>query len=219
MVMPKKDVDWYAVEVAYRAGRSFRMLAKEFGISSTRIKQVADFNRWARDLSVVITEKTTAKLNAANLNIKLNGKSACERDVIEATAQAQTDVVLAHRNSIQRARKLTLALLEDLELATVQWRRDRFSGAEAIAPSRTIPDKEKSMASRSAILKMLADALKTLIGLERQAFQILDGSPGKPEEPAAKQDALEGLDTLEAAWARVLGRPPQASTTTSIKGS
>ena len=44
MAMQKKNVDWTALEVLYRTGRSFRLLAKEFGISSTRIKQVADEN-------------------------------------------------------------------------------------------------------------------------------------------------------------------------------
>ncbi|WBY00520.1 hypothetical protein PE066_13705 [Ramlibacter tataouinensis] len=211
MVMKRKNVDWSALELAYRTGRSFRSLSREFGISSTRIKQVADERKWMRDLSRVVHKAREAKLNAANLNTSLNGSADLEKEIVEATAEVQADVITAHRKSIQRARKMATALLEDLEVATVDWRLSRSQGGISPGSRRSTADKERTMTSRAAILKMLADSLKTLVGLERQAFNILEGVPGKPDESAGMQPATKGLDELEAIWERVLGRTPAAS--------
>lgn len=197
MARQKKDVDWQGLEAAYRAGKSFRLLAKEFGISSTRISQVAEENNWTRDLSAVIAEKTKAKLNAANLNAKLNAeqataKKATEREVIEATAEVQTNIVLAHRTDIQRSRKLVMTLLEELELQTdnVDLLKDLAAlmlkdGGEAQDKRNDLFNKVISLSSRSGTMKTLAESLKSLVGLERQAFGI-DDNKG-PETPYEEQ--------------------------------
>jgi hypothetical protein len=211
MAMQKKNVDWAALELAYRTGRSFRLLAKEFGISSTRIKQVADENNWARDLTMIIAGMTQAKLNAANLNGNLNGKKGTERQVVEATVQVQTNIVLAHRADIQRSRKLVVALLQELERETAN-RQDgaQLSGlSQKLAPDAATgqsdsPSKSLSLAGRANTMKVLADALKTLVGLERQAFNISDEPDPKPAEPARDVDVSAGMAEVRAAFDRAL---------------
>jgi hypothetical protein len=181
MARQKKDVDWPGLETAYRAGRSFRLLAKEFGISSTRISQVAEENNWTRDLTAVIAEKTKSKLNAANLNAKLNARKASEREVVEATAEVQTNIVLAHRTDIQRGRKLTMALFEELELQTgnVDLLKDLAvlmfkDGGESQDKRNELFTKVISLSSRAGTMKTLAESLKSLVAMERQAFNIDD---------------------------------------------
>lgn len=195
MARQKKDVDWQGLETAYRAGKSFRLLAKEFGISSTRISQVAEENNWTRDLTAVIAEKTKSKLNAANLNAKLNGeqaaaKKATEREVIEATAEVQTNIVLAHRTDIQRSRKLVMTLLEELELQTdnVDLLKDLAAlmlqdGGEAQDRRNELFNKVINLSSRAGTMKTLSESLKSLVTLERQAFNVDDGVDN--EKPAS----------------------------------
>ncbi len=63
MPMTKK-VDWQALELGYRTGRSFRVLAREFGISSTRIKQIAYGEQWARDLAGAVQPRASGRLRS-----------------------------------------------------------------------------------------------------------------------------------------------------------
>lgn len=202
MARQKKDVDWPGLEAAYRAGKSFRLLAKEFGISSTRISQVADENGWTRDLTAIIAEKTKSKLNAANLNANLNGeqiaaKKATEREVIEATAEVQTNIVLAHRTDIQRSRMLVMTLLGELEHQTSN--ADLYEQlADLLIDQEGASEDDKrqanakrwdafnraiSLSGRSSTMKTLAESLKNLVTLERQAFNVDDGVDN--EKPAS----------------------------------
>jgi hypothetical protein len=209
MAMQKKSVDWTALELAYRTGRSFRSLAREFGISSTRIKQVADQENWTRDLSAIIAEKARAKLNAANLNKNLNAKAANERAIVDATAQVQTNIVLEHRRDIQRGRELVVHLLAQLEHEMLA----RATGAPCETPAAddgSPGGKPASLATQASTIKALSDALKTLVGLERQAFNVDDAqqkpasaasAPAKPEA-----DPRHGFADLRAAFERALAK-------------
>jgi len=203
--MQKKQVDWTALELAYRTGRSFRSLAREFGISSTRIKQVADQENWARDLSAVIAERARAKLNAANLNSNLNGKKPDERAVVEATVQVQTDIVLGHRRDIQRARELVIHLLGQLERKLGKMSSAPHAGACASGEAN-ISSKPATLAAHASTVKALCDALKTLIGLERQAFNVDDAKPQQEPAPAAPHDPRAGFEDLRAAFERRLSQ-------------
>jgi hypothetical protein len=210
MAMKKKNVDWVALELAYRTGRSFRVLAREFGISATRIKQVADEENWARDLSAIIAEKARAKLNAANLNSNLNGKIANERAIVDATVQVQTNIVLEHRRDIQRGRDVVIHLLQQLENQV----GTRITGMHPASASAAGDDnacgKPVSLAAHASTVKALSDALKTLVTLERQAFYIGDEDPKRQpasgQAPASPPDPRAGFEDLRAAFQRVLGK-------------
>lgn len=210
MAMKKKDVDWVALELAYRTGRSFRVLAREFGISSTRIKQVADEENWVRDLSAIIAEKARAKLNAANLNGILNGKSSDERAVVEATVQVQTDVVLAHRRDIQRGRQLVVELLAQLEQEMAARSAGALSGSAAATDDGSSGGRPVTLATHASTMKALGEALKTLIALERQAFNVDDGQQRRdaasPLAAAPAPDPRAGFEDLRAAFQRVLAK-------------
>jgi len=210
MAMKKKDVNWVGLELAYRTGRSFRSLAREFGISSTRIKQVADDENWARDLTAVIAERARAKLNASNVNTNLNGKSTTERAIVDATVQVQTDIVLAHRRDIQRGRTLVVDLLGQLESQVAARLTDPESTESAATEDGGLCGKPVTLATQASTLKTLSEALKTLIALERQAFNVDDvqQKPSAAASPAATPaaDPRSGFEDLRAAFQRVLAR-------------
>lgn len=210
MAMKKKNVDWAALELAYRTGRSFRTLAREFSVSSTRIAQVAEQENWVRDLSAIIAEKSRAKLNAANLNRNLNGKRVSERAVVEATVQVQTEIVLAHRRDIQRGRQLVVKLFGHLEQEMSARLTEAPPAAAAGADEGSLCGKPVPLATQATTIKALGDALKTLIALERQAFNVDDGQPKRdavgPTNTAESADSRAGFEDLRAAFKRVLSK-------------
>lgn len=190
MARQKKDVDWVKLEADYRANiKSIRMLEDEYGISKTRIGQIAKENDWTRDTSAKIKARTQAKLDASLLDSKLDGSRVSEKEVIEAAAETQTNVILAHRKDIGRARKLALSLLEELEgvtdnpefikhlAETMYSQLEGEVGQKAADKLMEAFRKASSLPGRVGTMKMLSETLKNLVGLEREAFGIESKTP------------------------------------------
>jgi len=116
---------------------------------------------------------------------------AVEKAIVEANAEAISDIRLAHRTDISRARRLCLALMEELEAVTgerltverpcelAEASDAETQGAKATERIRIFLEKAMSLPARVGTLRSLANALKTLVTLERQAWQIdKDGGGG-----------------------------------------
>ena len=104
-------------------------------------------------------------------------KAVSERVLIEANAQVIADVRMSHRGDIRRARSLTMTLLSELEATTIE--NDLFAelGEMLRQPDQNGNDKLNDvyqkiigLPSRVDSVKKLAEALKTLVGLEREAY-------------------------------------------------
>lgn len=179
----RKATDWEAIERDYRAGLlSIREVAKVHGVSDKAIRNKAKENGWERDLSDKINEKVRTGLvrtQSAAADLKT------EREIIETAAATVVQVVRGHRKHISRQIELVDTLTEQLVGAAGS--RDEI---EAAIFDETAGDKDGKR--RSAMLKAvslpthasaavnLANALKTLVGLERQAFSIKDESETPP---------------------------------------
>ena len=146
----RKQIDWEAVEVQYRAGiRSLKDIGKEFDVSDAAIIKRARRDGWERDLSAKIRAKAEAKVSAAAVSAEVSEQAkANEREVIEANAAMQRDVILTHRSDLQRL-------------------RSRAADYEA-----ELSECADDLGKRVSILRQLADTQKSIIGLERQAFGI-----------------------------------------------
>lgn len=187
MASQRKLLDKEALGIEYRAGvKSLKALGSEFGISAPRVKQIADAEGWERDLSVLIRQKAEAKLNAAALNETLNAdrRKASERDIVEANAEMQVGLIRAHRRDIGRYRALCQAMLEQLEIETGDVELFDQIGKLLSAPDEKGQDKlgdayrkAISLPQRIDGVKKLAETLKVLIGLEREAFGLEAGMP------------------------------------------
>jgi hypothetical protein len=181
MASPKKEIDWIAVEVAYRANLlSLKAIGAEFGVSDAGILKRAKRDGWTRDLAAKIRQKAEAKVSAAAVSAEVSALTrVTETQVIEANAQLQSDIVLSHRKDIQRARKVTMNLLSELEHQT-----DNLDLYAQLAELLSSPDEKGadkrnelfnkviSLSGRSSTMKTLADSLKSLIALEREAFGV-----------------------------------------------
>ena len=149
---PRKRIDWEAVELAYRLGvDSVRSIATKHGCTEGAIRLKAGNENWTRDLSAKVKAKADDLLRKSELRTELRTNPAAkttEREQIEISAQVQTNVILAHRKDIPVARALATTMIGELS-------------AQA---------DEVELPKRADTLKKLADSLKVLVGLEREAF-------------------------------------------------
>lgn len=198
--MATKEIDWEAIERDFRAGiLSLREMSKQYGVSHVAIKKRADKFGWDRDLSGKIKAKAEALVNSREVNTEVNAQSAVnERAVIEANAEVIAQVRISHRRDISRSRKLVIKLLEELELQTdnrelyeklgEMMRREDDKGMDKL---NDLYNKVISLAGRTKTMKDLADSLKTLVALERQAYNLDADLPGTGDDKSKASNMTE----------------------------
>ncbi|HBS2773807.1 TPA: hypothetical protein MAE48_004720 [Klebsiella quasipneumoniae subsp. similipneumoniae] len=178
--------DWEAIETAYRAGvMSLREIASQHGISEGAIRKRAKRDDWSRDLAAKVKERADDLVRKAEVRKQVRTETALsERVLIEATAEVVAAVRMEHRGDIRRAREITNALFDELGAECADVDSLRKLGELMLSPDENGRDKLNeiyhsiiSMPERVKAVKALSDALKNLIGLERQAYDI-DGPEG-----------------------------------------
>ncbi len=196
--MKRKQIDWEALEIQYRAGiRSLKDIGAEFGVSDAAIIKRAKRDNWSRDLMAKIQARADAKVSASLVRAEVSAQTKVrEQEVVEANAQAIADIRLAHRRDIRRARTLTNALLSELEQQTDPdtlvmlkelgelMRSEDDNGQDR---RNDLYQKVISLSERSKTLKTLADSLRVMVDMERTAFGM-----DKDHEKAA-----DGLTALQ----------------------
>lgn len=177
-----KVIDWELVERDWRAGvKSQNQLATEHSVS--RAAMVKRFKKLGidRNLGAKIHAETTSRMAKAAVPAPALTQ-ATERDIVDANAAMQETILLSHRKDIQRSRRLAMAMLHELELQT-----DNIDLLEEFAEIMYAPDdkgvdrrnelyrKIISLSSRAGTMKTLADSMRGLVALEREAFGLNAG--------------------------------------------
>lgn len=193
----RKAPDWERIELDYRAGvKSLREVASEHALSEGAIRKRAKRDGWSRDLSAQIQAKADdlVRKDAVRSEVRTE-KAISERETIEANAHAVASVKLAHRKDIQRARNITMRLLEELEYQTGAenvWLLEKMGellrdeddfGRDKL---NDLYHKIISLPGRAKTMKDLGESLRVLVALERQAF-------GLDDKDNAPVDALTSL--------------------------
>ncbi|MFL9904260.1 hypothetical protein PQR71_40085 [Paraburkholderia fungorum] len=198
MAQPKKAApDWERIEADYRAGLlSVREIAAAQGISHVAIAKRAKRDGWVRDLSKRIQDKAEQLVTTRTVTTSVTTEQAVtDRAIVEANAEVIAGIRLAHRKDIAKSRRLAMAMLDELDQVTDN--RDLFEqlGEMLRSPDDRGNDKRNdlymkviSSAGRIDSMKKLAETLKTLVGLEREAYG-LTVDPGSGGE-----DVPTGLD-------------------------
>lgn len=191
----RKAPDWERIEVQFRANTmSVREIAAQHGISHTAInKRAKDFS-WERDLQAKIKAKADALVSKAQVSAEVSAETKItEALTVEVESEVQARIRLAHRRDISRSRALCMNLLGELEAQTadvpalrdlgVMLRKEDDKGLDKLNDAYmaiiSLPERTKTM-------KALAESLKTLVGLEREAF-------GIGAEPVGDKDPLAEL--------------------------
>ncbi|HDI3023589.1 hypothetical protein G9G39_22085 [Cronobacter sp. EKM101R] len=192
--------DWEAIESAYRAGLlSLREIASQHGISEGAIRKRAKRDDWSRDLNAKVKERADDLVRKAEVRKKVRSENALtERVLIEATAEVIANVRMEHRGDIRRAREITNMLFDELAAECTDVDALEKLGEMMCCPDDKGRDKLNelyhsiiSMPERVKSAKALSEALKNLIGLERQAYDI--GSTTADDTTQKLSDLMDEL--------------------------
>jgi hypothetical protein len=177
----EKSIDWFTIERDYRSAvKSSRNIAAEHGVTEGAIRKRAKRDAWERDLAPKIKAKADDLLRKATVRSMVRTENAVsERVLVEVNAKVQSDIILAHRNVIQRTRRLAMTMMAELEIATNDNNLLHELGTLLSSPDQNGVDrlndlynKVIAMPGRVDVMKKLAETLKVLIAMEREAFSI-----------------------------------------------
>lgn len=206
MTQTKKAPDWERIENDYRAGLlSVREIAASQGVSHTAIGKRAKTHGWERDLQAKIKAKSDALVAKREVAKQVATEQVVtDRLIVDANAQVIADIRIGHRTDIARSRKLAMSLLEELEVQTdsiglLEDLQDALQASDEGASDRQhqIFQRVISSAGRIDSMKKLSDTLKTLIGMEREAYGI-DVDAGEDNQVPAGLNHFYGNSETDA---------------------
>lgn len=202
MAAPKK-IDYERIEPAWRAGiKSPAQLAFEYTEETgTKVSHAAIIKHFKklgvpRDLAA----KVKAKADSMVMQAMVTGKVSVvtnkrDSEIIEDSALVVANVRVSHRESIGRSMRLVHKLFDELgditdERATLKELIDQLSeGEDSDTALLDLAKKMASLPSRTKTMKELSETLKTLITLERQAYDL--GGEGAPSRDKMSDDELD----------------------------
>jgi transposase-like protein len=185
-------------EKDYRAGKlSIREIARRQGVTDKTIRNWAAASGWTRDLSARVDEEVRTQLLRASL--RTSEKSDCgteisDDEVIEASAKEITGVITGQRSTLDRARRIVLSLLEELEAIIgsnedLDKLRDLMASDDENKALVTVFRKVCSLPMRVDLARKLMDSMRILLAAESEVWGIIAGrsalSPATdPNQPA-----------------------------------
>lgn len=196
--MTTKQPDWERIEQLFRAGLlSVREIAAACGVSHTAINKRSKAEGWDRDLNAKIKAKADSLVSKREVSTKVSTETlATERGIVEANAEVIADIRMAHRTDIGRSRRLANKLLDELESLTdeqgtikeliAQFKEGDHEDGDAMADVLALAQKMGALPSRTKTMKELAETLKTLVLLERQAYDLDNKSGGNDADELSK---------------------------------
>lgn len=175
-----KAPDWERISAQYRAGlMSLREIADKHGITEGAIRKRAKKEEWTRDLNAKVRAKADELVRKELVRSEVRKTTTpTEKEVIDTEAQVQARIRLSHRKDIARSRTLVMGLLAELEAQTGSAELMQQLGEIMADPDKSGNDKKiaeayqkaVSLGGRVSTMRSLAESLKTLVSLEREAY-------------------------------------------------
>lgn len=202
----RPPLDWESIETSYRAGvLSLRELGKQYSVSEGAIRKKAKAGGWKRDLTAKVQQQVRSELVRSEVRTE-SQRTESERETVEQAAAAIVQLVRGHRKDLTRGRSLVAKLMEQLDVAAdsrdelealIEVETEPPEGASKAAEQAMMAKRKAMLAavslpSHAGVLRDLANVLKSLIPLERQAFNVDTAPPEKPPE----EQSDEVLDSL-----------------------
>lgn len=194
MAQPEKATpDWERIEADYRAGvLSLREIAGAHGLTEGAIRKRAKRDEWTRDLAGKVQAKAADLVRKEEVRSAVRTEGAySEKEIVAANSEKVANVQITQRKDIGRAKALAMSLLEELEVETGSIELFRELGELLRSDDDKGQDRRNdlyqkviSSAGRIDSMKKLAETLKTLIGLEREAYGIAEATSKPPTDSA-----------------------------------
>lgn len=192
-------IDWERIEGDYRAGiLSLREIAEAGGCTEGAIRKRAKRDGWDRDLSQKIQAKAEALVRKEAVRAGTHRYAgATEREIIEANAERIAQVRGEHRADIARLRALALRLLAECEAEAADPAVFAELGEILRRPDDNQQDrlndaymKAISLPQRIKGVKELAETLRVLVTMEREAYGIVAEPPKPPDDSKVDKEDL-----------------------------
>lgn len=179
----RPDVDWDAVERAYRLGaQSNRVIAKEFDVTESAIRSRAAANGWIKGEATAVRELAVRKANEKTVPRYL----PADPERLEALAEVGSEVLVRHRTNIATMAGLVQLLTAQLHAQTIDERdlaeslTEYFELKAASNPLLAAQYKQQlntalhaiGLGNRTKSMTNLANAAGRLIELERKAWNL-----------------------------------------------
>lgn len=180
----KSKYDWEAIWVDYRAGiPSINEVGKKHGVDPSYICRKAKELGIKRDLTNRVKQEVRTKL----VHGSVHTPGTTDDKIIENESDRVVEVVKLHRKDIGSGREAVNVLLGQLTEAAANRDDIKEDIERETAEDQTIHRKNQmlkavSLQTHSSVAVNLSNALKNLIGLERQAFSLDDGAADKGEQ-------------------------------------
>jgi hypothetical protein len=188
--MGRRKVDWSEVEPLYRAGvLSVSEIARQFDVTETAVRKHAKQHKWKRDLAAKVRAKTTQILIEDLADGSKDGSNGSnpqraresEEETTERAALTQIAIVRQHKAMIGDGLDLAVRMLSELkattshvgELEGMLETDDKIKRSAGLLRAIGVP-------TRITALRDFATACRTLVGLERQAFSIVEEKEPPP---------------------------------------
>lgn len=183
VLIPARENDWDWAQVQYETtDRSVTDIAANIGVPPTSLISRASRNGWTRDRGKLVA-KMTAEMVIAN-RVRESEQRQEKLAVIErVNVEMQARVLTEHRKDIQKARSMCVNFMGELE------------GNEDVL----------DLEGKTKVLSKLAETMKTLILLERQAFGI-QGVFEDTEKPPPSPTEQQQVDAVMSKFAAVLAK-------------
>jgi hypothetical protein len=204
---PEYQENWAYARQAWEGGEFPRTtIAAQIGVTPNSLYHHALTHGWS-----------VFGFKRAEVQHKANVKAALIEKEVEATLKAervtvemQARLLVQHRLELGRGRKLTMRLLQELEDVCTNLPELQKLGDKMRCPDDFGQDKENDlyraileMPGRTKSLKQIADSMKTMVLLERQAYGIV-GALEDPEDPEKR--AREAKDAGEDGMRQLLDK-------------
>jgi hypothetical protein len=194
----KAKVNYALLEADWKAGlKSTRQMAADYeiltGDSVTHAAIAKHFEDVPRDKQARIRARIEEMVSTSAIDNMVAAdkvSKVADEAIVEAAARKGTEVILAHQKEITRYRTLAQKLLaeiettsDNLELFDTLGECLRSENERGVDKLNDAYKKVIDLPGRVDSFKKLAEVLKVLIGLERQAFGMADTPDGGKNAP------------------------------------
>lgn len=198
MTAKKPRADWDAIERAYRANLiSIRAIAAEHGVSDTAIRKKAKELGWVQDLGARVQQEIRNKLIQDEVRETVRKDPLLQTEIVAEAANTGVRIVRTHRTDIRRAAETAGLLLEQLvQVAAGRQEIEQIIEDETRDDSSTQRRNQMlravSLPQHASTMLNLSAAIKNLVALERQAYNLDDAPPSEETYEQRLQRLIQG---------------------------
>lgn len=193
----RSEIPWPDIRNDFRIGMSTRAIAHKYKniVTAQGIGKRARAEGWTQDLMREVQERAATKLVSTQVSIdtgEVSKPHADAEEAVEAAAEQSVQVIVTHRRDILAGRQLTNLLFGQLQSAAATREQIEETIIDATmldvnSQRRNAMLRAVSLPQHAATVRDLTTAMKNLIALERDAWNLNGVATGETIEERLKR--------------------------------